>query len=71
MAQLKADREKGHCQDSGHHRPCVEGGRRPHAFGIPGGEVLELLEAFRKVGIRFVLTKQELGAGIMADAAIS
>lgn len=39
-----------------------------HAYGIPGGEVLELLEAFRKVGIRFVLTKQELGAGMMADA---
>ena len=38
------------------------------AFGIPGGEVLELLEAFRKVGIKFILTKQELGAGIMADA---
>ena len=40
-----------------------------HAFGIPGGEVLELLEAFRKAGIEFVLTKQELGAGMMADAA--
>lgn len=40
-----------------------------YAFGIPGGEVLELLEAFRKAGIRFVLTKQELGAGFMADAA--
>src|SRR5918993_2029553 len=39
-----------------------------HAFGIPGGEVLELLDAFRKVGIVFVLTKQELGAGMMADA---
>jgi acetolactate synthase I/II/III large subunit len=39
-----------------------------YAFGIPGGEVLELLEAFRKAGIRFVLTKQELGAGMMADA---
>ena len=39
-----------------------------YAYGIPGGEVLELLEAFRKVGIKFVLTKQELGAGIMADA---
>ncbi len=39
-----------------------------HAFGIPGGEVLELLEAFRKVGIKFVLTKQEMGAGMMADA---
>jgi acetolactate synthase I/II/III large subunit len=40
-----------------------------HAFGIPGGEVLELLDAFRKSGIEFVLTKQELGAGFMADAA--
>ncbi len=40
-----------------------------HAFGIPGGEVLELLEAFRKVGIKFVLTKQEMGAGIMAEAS--
>lgn len=39
-----------------------------YAYGIPGGEVLELLEAFRKVGIKFILTKQELGAGIMADA---
>src|SRR5512146_981921 len=40
-----------------------------YAFGIPGGEVLELLEAFRTNGIEFVLTKQELGAGFMADAA--
>ena len=39
-----------------------------YAYGIPGGEVLELLEAFRKVGIKFILTKQEMGAGIMADA---
>jgi acetolactate synthase-1/2/3 large subunit len=40
-----------------------------YAFGIPGGEVLELLEAFRQAGIEFVLTKQELGAGFMADAS--
>ncbi|MBI2295526.1 MAG: thiamine pyrophosphate-binding protein [Betaproteobacteria bacterium] len=40
-----------------------------YAFGIPGGEVLEVLEAFRKTGIRFILTKQELGAGFMADAS--
>ncbi|MEA3156230.1 MAG: acetolactate synthase large subunit [Betaproteobacteria bacterium] len=40
-----------------------------HAFGIPGGEVLALLDAFREAGIEFVLTKQELGAGMMADAA--
>lgn len=40
-----------------------------YAFGIPGGEVLELLEALRRTGIEFVLTKQELGAGFMADAS--
>ena len=40
-----------------------------HAFGIPGGEVLELLEALRKAGIKFVLTKHEMGAGIMAEAS--
>ena len=40
-----------------------------YAFGIPGGEVLELLDAFRRVGIRFILTKQELGAGFMAEAS--
>ena len=27
-----------------------------HAFGIPGGEVLEFLAALRKTGIKFVLT---------------
>jgi len=40
-----------------------------YAFGIPGGEVLDVLEAFRKAGIRFILTKQELGAGFMAEAS--
>ncbi|HET9663507.1 MAG TPA: thiamine pyrophosphate-binding protein [Burkholderiales bacterium] len=49
-------------------RALKEAGVR-HAFGIPGGEVLELLEALRRAGIEFVLTKQELGAGFMADAS--
>ncbi|HXF67867.1 MAG TPA: thiamine pyrophosphate-binding protein [Burkholderiales bacterium] len=49
-------------------RALREAGVR-HAFGIPGGEVLELLEALRKAGVRFVLAKQELSAGFMADAA--
>ncbi|MGQ0524482.1 MAG: thiamine pyrophosphate-binding protein [Betaproteobacteria bacterium] len=48
-------------------RALKEAGVR-YAFGIPGGEVLELLEALRRTGIEFVLTKQELGAGFMADA---
>ncbi|MBI3053193.1 MAG: thiamine pyrophosphate-binding protein [Betaproteobacteria bacterium] len=40
-----------------------------YAFGIPGGEVLELLDAFRTAGIKFVLTKHEMGAGMMAEAS--
>ena len=40
-----------------------------YAFGIPGGEVLEFLDALRKVGIKFVLTKHEMGAGMMAEAS--
>ncbi|MCP4807399.1 MAG: thiamine pyrophosphate-binding protein [Proteobacteria bacterium] len=39
-----------------------------HAFGMPGGVVLPLLEAFREVGIDFVLVKHEGSAGFMADA---
>ena len=36
-------------------------------FGIPGGETLTLLEAFRKQPIRFVLARHETGAGLMAE----
>lgn len=39
-----------------------------HAFGVPGGVVLPLLDAFREVGIDFVLVKHEGSAGFMADA---
>jgi acetolactate synthase I/II/III large subunit len=37
------------------------------AFGMPGGEVLALIEALDKAGIRFVLTKHENAAGFMAE----
>jgi acetolactate synthase-1/2/3 large subunit len=37
------------------------------AFGIPGGEVLTLIDALERAGIRFVLTKHENAAGFMAD----
>lgn len=36
-------------------------------FGLPGGEVVELLEAFRQRGIEFVLVKNESTAVYMAD----
>ena len=36
-------------------------------FGLPGGEVVELLDAFREAGIEFVLVKNEATAVYMAD----
>ncbi len=38
-----------------------------HAFGIPGGEVLALMEGLDKAGIRFLTTKHENAAGFMAE----
>ena len=38
------------------------------AFGMPGGEVLTLLDAFERAGITFVLAKHENAAGFMAEA---
>lgn len=38
-------------------------------FGLPGGEILDLVEAARQEGIRFVLTRREATASFMADAA--
>ncbi|HEV8585093.1 MAG TPA: thiamine pyrophosphate-binding protein [Methylomirabilota bacterium] len=39
-----------------------------HAFGIPGGEVLALVDALDKAGIAFHLVKHETPGGFMADA---
>jgi acetolactate synthase-1/2/3 large subunit len=36
-------------------------------FGLPGGEILDLVEACRAVGIEFVLTRDEATAAFMAD----
>ncbi|MEM8788630.1 MAG: thiamine pyrophosphate-binding protein [Pseudomonadota bacterium] len=38
-----------------------------HAFGIPGGEVLALMEGLGDAGVDFVLTKHENAAGFMAE----
>ena len=40
-----------------------------HAFGMPGGEVLTLVDALEAAGINFVLCKHENAAGFMAEAA--
>ncbi len=37
------------------------------AFGMPGGEVLTLMDALQKAGITFVLCKHENAAGFMAE----
>lgn len=39
-----------------------------HAFGIPGGEVLTLLDALARAGVAFHLVKHETCGGFMADA---
>ncbi|MDP3880092.1 MAG: thiamine pyrophosphate-binding protein [Dehalococcoidales bacterium] len=36
-------------------------------FGLPGGEVLDFLEACRREGLSFVLTRHEAAAAFMAD----
>lgn len=38
-----------------------------HAFGIPGGEVLALMQGLDRAGLRFVLVKHENGGGFMAE----
>ncbi|MEO1293832.1 MAG: thiamine pyrophosphate-binding protein [Pseudomonadota bacterium] len=49
------------------HKLAQIGCRR--AFGIPGGEVLALMEGLAGAGIEFVLTKHENAAGFMAEGA--
>jgi acetolactate synthase-1/2/3 large subunit len=36
-------------------------------FGLPGGEILDLIEACRQVGIDFILTRHESTAAFVAD----
>lgn len=38
-----------------------------HAFGIPGGEVLALMDGLDRAGIEFVLVKHENAGGFMAE----
>lgn len=37
------------------------------AFGIPGGEVIAMIDALERVGIRFILVRHENAAGFMAE----
>lgn len=49
-------------------RRLAEAGVR-QAFGMPGGEVLTLVDAFARAGIETVLARQETAAGFMAEGA--
>src|SRR5881396_730251 len=42
-----------------------------YVFGHPGGEVVDLIEGFRQVGLEFVLARQETAAAFMAEAMSS
>lgn len=49
-------------------RRLYEAGCR-HAFGMPGGEVLTIVDALERAGIKFILCKHENSAGFMAEGA--
>ena len=40
-----------------------------YAFGMPGGEVLTVVDALEKAGVQFILCKHENSAGFMAEGA--
>ncbi|MGE3289780.1 MAG: thiamine pyrophosphate-binding protein [Geminicoccaceae bacterium] len=46
------------------HRLATAGIR--HAFGMPGGEVVDFVDALEAAGIRFVLARNETAAAVMA-----
>ncbi len=49
-------------------RDLVDAGCK-HAFGMPGGEVLALLDALETAGVEFTLCKHENAAGFMAEGS--
>ena len=46
---------------------CLENEGAKFAFGIPGEENLDLMDAFHDASVRFVLTRHEAAAAFMAD----
>jgi acetolactate synthase-1/2/3 large subunit len=47
---------------------CLENEQVRHVFGLPGEEVLDILDSFLESRITFVPTRHEQGAAFMADA---
>lgn len=46
---------------------CLENEGVQYMFGIPGEEILDLIEALKDSSIQFVTTRHEQGAAFMAD----
>lgn len=46
---------------------CLERERVEHIFGLPGDEVLPILQAISSSNLQFVLTRHEQSAAFMAD----
>jgi acetolactate synthase-1/2/3 large subunit len=47
---------------------CLENEGVRFVFGVPGEEVLEIMDALSRSSIRFIVTRHEQGAAFMADA---
>jgi len=47
---------------------CLENERVQYVFGLPGEEILDILDSLADSRIRFILTRHEQGAAFMADA---
>jgi len=47
---------------------CLENEQVRYVFGLPGEEILDILDSFLDSGITFVPTRHEQGAAFMADA---
>jgi acetolactate synthase-1/2/3 large subunit len=47
---------------------CLENERVEYVFGLPGEEILDILDSLADSRIRFVLTRHEQAAAFMADA---
>ena len=46
---------------------CLENEGTQHIFGLPGEEIMDVLEALLDSSIQFVMTRHEQGAAFMAD----
>ncbi len=47
---------------------CLENEGVQFVFGVPGEEVLDIMDALARSSIRFIVTRHEQGAAFMADA---